>query len=122
MLILTTLTGIGYFVLPYLVHAKARYVHACEWNDDAVVALRRNLELNKVADRCTVYHGDNAVVCATTVLFCMHMCILSLSFDKCFIFTTIIPRYVRKESPTGSIWGLSQPRVTDGVWFVAQVV
>ncbi len=40
--------GIGYFVLPYLVHARARRVIACEWNPEAVVALRRNLELNGV--------------------------------------------------------------------------
>ncbi|KAJ8015736.1 hypothetical protein DPEC_G00029250 [Dallia pectoralis] len=51
--------GIGYFTLPYLVHAKANHVHACEWNPDAVKALRRNLELNGVSNRCTVHHGDN---------------------------------------------------------------
>lgn len=32
--------GIGYFTLPFLVHAKAKFVHACEWNPDAVEALR----------------------------------------------------------------------------------
>ncbi|KAG9272742.1 hypothetical protein AMEX_G13763 [Astyanax mexicanus] len=51
--------GIGYFTLPYLVHAGAAHVHACEWNLDAVAALKRNLQLNKVADRCTVHPGDN---------------------------------------------------------------
>ncbi|XP_062855977.1 tRNA wybutosine-synthesizing protein 2 homolog [Trichomycterus rosablanca] len=51
--------GIGYFTLPYLVHAGAAHVHACEWNPDAVSALKRNLQLNKVADRCTVHQGDN---------------------------------------------------------------
>ncbi|KAL6480126.1 hypothetical protein MHYP_G00111590 [Metynnis hypsauchen] len=51
--------GIGYFTLPYLVHAGAAHVHACEWNPDAVAALWRNLQLNKVADRCTVHEGDN---------------------------------------------------------------
>lgn len=40
--------GIGYFTLPYLVHAGAFHVHACEWNPEAVAALRRNLALNKV--------------------------------------------------------------------------
>jgi predicted RNA methylase len=32
--------GIGYFTLPYLIHAGAQLVHACEWNPDAVIALR----------------------------------------------------------------------------------
>ncbi|KAK5864598.1 hypothetical protein PBY51_015829 [Eleginops maclovinus] len=51
--------GIGYFTLPYLVHAGASHVHACEWNPDAVEALQRNLEANDVSDRCTVHQGDN---------------------------------------------------------------
>ncbi|KAK7922516.1 hypothetical protein WMY93_009418 [Mugilogobius chulae] len=51
--------GIGYFTLPYLVHAGAAHVHACEWNPDAVEALRKNLHLNKVSDRCTIHQGDN---------------------------------------------------------------
>jgi tRNA wybutosine-synthesizing protein 2 len=32
--------GIGYFTLPYLIHAGAQLVHACEWNPNAVIALR----------------------------------------------------------------------------------
>ncbi|KAG7465062.1 hypothetical protein MATL_G00172190 [Megalops atlanticus] len=51
--------GIGYFTLPYLVHAGAAHVHACEWNPHAVKALKRNLELNRVSERCTVHEGDN---------------------------------------------------------------
>ncbi|XP_062935670.1 tRNA wybutosine-synthesizing protein 2 homolog [Cynocephalus volans] len=51
--------GIGYFTLPFLVHAGAAFVHACEWNPHAVVALRNNLEINGVADRCQVHFGDN---------------------------------------------------------------
>ncbi|NWZ19582.1 TYW2 protein, partial [Asarcornis scutulata] len=51
--------GIGYFTLPYLVHAAAAFVHACEWNHHAVEALRRNLALNGVQDRCHIHHGDN---------------------------------------------------------------
>ncbi|TRY88774.1 hypothetical protein DNTS_014996 [Danionella cerebrum] len=54
--------GIGYFTLPYLVHAKATHVHACEWNPDAVKALQRNLEINGVSDRCTVHSGDNRML------------------------------------------------------------
>ena len=56
---LDIISGIGYFTLPYLVHAKAHHVHAFEWNPDAVEALEKNLRLNGVEDQCTVYHGDN---------------------------------------------------------------
>ncbi|KAL5005633.1 hypothetical protein ScPMuIL_016791 [Solemya velum] len=55
--------GIGYFTLPYLVHARASHVHACEWNPEAVSALERNLKLNGVSDRCTIHRGDNMHVC-----------------------------------------------------------
>ncbi|KAJ8526187.1 hypothetical protein ON010_g14992 [Phytophthora cinnamomi] len=51
--------GIGYYVLPFLVHGGAAFVHACEWNPDSVAALRFNLERNHVAGRCKVYLGDN---------------------------------------------------------------
>ncbi|XP_003970200.1 tRNA wybutosine-synthesizing protein 2 homolog [Takifugu rubripes] len=51
--------GIGYFTLPYLVHAKARHVHACEWNPDALRALQKNLVTNRVSERCTIHPGDN---------------------------------------------------------------
>ncbi|KAE8878156.1 hypothetical protein PF005_g22358 [Phytophthora fragariae] len=51
--------GIGYYVLPFLVHGGAAFVHACEWNPDSVAALHFNLERNHVADRCKVYLGDN---------------------------------------------------------------
>ncbi|XP_070615962.1 tRNA wybutosine-synthesizing protein 2 homolog [Erythrolamprus reginae] len=54
--------GIGYFTLPYLIHAGAAFVHACEWNPHAVEALRRNLQLNAVQDRCQIHQGDNRKV------------------------------------------------------------
>jgi len=53
--------GIGYFTLPFLIHGKAKMVHACEWNPDAVEALRLNLKQNSVKDRCEVHEGDNAI-------------------------------------------------------------
>ncbi|XP_072190714.1 tRNA wybutosine-synthesizing protein 2 homolog isoform X2 [Excalfactoria chinensis] len=51
--------GIGYFTLPYLVHAAAAFAHACEWNPHALEALRRNLALNGVQDRCRIHAGDS---------------------------------------------------------------
>ena len=65
--------GIGYFTLPYLVHARAKFLHACEWNDDAIVALQRNLVVNGVQGRCQVYHGDNRLVCRACVMRCRLM-------------------------------------------------
>ncbi|NWW72511.1 TYW2 protein, partial [Climacteris rufus] len=50
--------GIGYFTLPFLVHAGAAFVHACEWNTHAVEALHRTLVLNGVQDRCLIHPGD----------------------------------------------------------------
>ena len=56
--------GIGYFVLPYLIHAKAKHVYACEWNPASVIALQRNLKLNKVpGSKYTILEGDNRLVC-----------------------------------------------------------
>ncbi|XP_029368733.1 tRNA wybutosine-synthesizing protein 2 homolog isoform X2 [Echeneis naucrates] len=51
--------GIGYFTLPFLVHAGASHVHACEWNPDAIEALQKNLEANGVSECCTIHRGDN---------------------------------------------------------------
>ncbi|NXA83067.1 TYW2 protein, partial [Thryothorus ludovicianus] len=51
--------GIGYFTLPFLVHAGAAFVHACEWNSHAVEALHRTLVLNGVRDRCHIHVGDS---------------------------------------------------------------
>ncbi|ETV97155.1 hypothetical protein, variant [Aphanomyces invadans] len=53
--------GIGYYVVPFLVHGKAAYVHALEWNPDSVAALQFNLEKNHVASKCTVHPGDNRI-------------------------------------------------------------
>ncbi|XVE87787.1 hypothetical protein DITRI_Ditri19aG0016100 [Diplodiscus trichospermus] len=51
--------GIGYFVLPFLVRAKAKMLYACEWNPHAIEALKRNLQVNSVFDRCIILEGDN---------------------------------------------------------------
>ena len=60
--VLDLYAGIGYFTLPYLVHAQAELVHACEWNSDAVDALERGLKANGVKERCIVHYGDNRKV------------------------------------------------------------
>ncbi len=50
--------GIGYYSVPALVHGGAGVVHSCEWNPDALSALRWNLEENGVEDRCVIHEGD----------------------------------------------------------------
>lgn len=61
--------GIGYFVLPYLVHSKAALVYACEWNENAIEALKRNLKLNGVDKQCVIYEGDNVKVTSRLRIF-----------------------------------------------------
>lgn len=54
--------GIGYFSLPLLVHAKAKHLYACEWNPNAIEALKKNLIINKVENtRYTIIEGDNRI-------------------------------------------------------------
>lgn len=60
--VLDLYAGIGYFTLPALMHGKAGHVYCCEWNEDAVEALRFNLEDNGVKDRATVLAGDCRLV------------------------------------------------------------
>lgn len=60
--------GIGYFTLSYLIHSKAAHVFACEWNPEAVKALKINLQKNKVQpEKCTVLEGDNRETCPQNV-------------------------------------------------------
>ncbi|XP_054706976.1 tRNA wybutosine-synthesizing protein 2 homolog [Uloborus diversus] len=59
--------GIGYFTLPFIIHAKAELVHACEWNPHAAEALEKNLILNKVREKCVIHFGDNRQVCPEKV-------------------------------------------------------
>ena len=64
--------GIGYFVLPYLVHSKAAMVYACEWNKNAIEALRKNLKLNGMEKQCVIYEGDNQKVSERNLYYVFH--------------------------------------------------
>lgn len=57
--VLDLYAGIGYYTLPALVHGKAAFVYACEWNDKAIEALRYNLVDNQVAHKSMVIPGDS---------------------------------------------------------------
>lgn len=56
--VLDMYAGIGYYTLPALVHGKAEHVTACEWNPNAIYALRHNLNANGVENRATLLEGD----------------------------------------------------------------
>lgn len=51
--------GIGYYTLPILVKNNLVHVYSCEWNTNAINALRFNLENNNVYRKCTILEGDN---------------------------------------------------------------
>ena len=52
--------GIGYYTMPFLVHAQAAVVHAFEWNINSVASLIVNLSAAGVArERCVLHYGDN---------------------------------------------------------------
>lgn len=53
--------GIGYYTLPFLLKGGAKLVYTCEWNPNAILALRHNLLVNGVESRCVVLEGDNRV-------------------------------------------------------------
>ncbi|XP_075251396.1 tRNA wybutosine-synthesizing protein 2 homolog [Convolutriloba macropyga] len=59
--------GIGYFTLPYLLHANAKFVYACEWNPVSCEGLRRALEMNNVTSKCEILEGDNRIHCPRSV-------------------------------------------------------
>ena len=56
-IILDMYAGIGYYTLPALIYGKAQHVYACEWNPDAIYALKFNLKQNGIP---LVNHEDNA--------------------------------------------------------------
>lgn len=59
--VLDMYAGIGYYTLPALIYGNAKFVLACEWNPDAVLALKYNLRQNGVDDRAIVLEGDSRV-------------------------------------------------------------
>lgn len=65
--ILDMYAGIGYYSLPALVHGKAEHVTACEWNPNALYALKYNLKANGVENRASVLDGDCRVSLKTLV-------------------------------------------------------
>lgn len=66
-IIVDLFAGIGYFTLPLLVYSNCEHIHACEWNSNAVAALKLNLQKNNVLHKCTVHEGDNRIVCPSNI-------------------------------------------------------
>mmetsp|Transcript_23158 Transcript_23158/g.54672 ORF Transcript_23158/g.54672 Transcript_23158/m.54672 type:complete len:644 (-) Transcript_23158:186-2117(-) len=56
--VLDLYAGIGYYTLPAVIHGKASKVYACEWNQNAVDALRFNIRDNKIEDKVEIFVGD----------------------------------------------------------------
>ena len=54
--------GIGYFTIPLAMHGGVKHLHALEKNPDSAEFLQMNAFQNGVADRVTVYCGDNRSV------------------------------------------------------------
>ncbi len=65
------------------VHAGASFVHAIDHNEDAIACLHINLRQNGVAERCTVYHGDNRSVrvCSPAVQADCSQCRLAFAWS-----------------------------------------
>lgn len=61
-IVLDMYAGIGYYTLPALIHGRASFVHACEWNEHAANALRYNCKDNGVEDRVNILVGDCRIV------------------------------------------------------------
>ncbi|VEU38935.1 unnamed protein product [Pseudo-nitzschia multistriata] len=57
-IVLDLYAGIGYYTLPAVIHGKASKVYACEWNRNAVEALRFNVRDNKIEDKIEIFVGD----------------------------------------------------------------
>lgn len=56
-------------VLPLHRRGGAKLVYACEWNPNAIGALRFNLLVNGVENRCIVLEGDNRLTAPKVHLF-----------------------------------------------------
>ena len=74
--------GIGYFGIVFAVHSNARQLHLCEWNPNAVIALKKNLELNRVSHKCVVHEGDNRQVCPIGVADRVYMGLIPTSLES----------------------------------------
>eukprot|EP01041_Mallomonas_annulata_P005987 gene5987-12069_t len=54
--------GIGYYSLPFLVHGHVSKLHAFEWNENSLLALKTNLSVTGVdPNRFVIHEGDNRV-------------------------------------------------------------
>ena len=57
--VLDMYAGIGYYTLPALILGRAKHVTACEWNKEALFALRYNLNSNNIkGERVSILEGD----------------------------------------------------------------
>ena len=50
-----------YTLPPALIDGNAKFIVACEWNPDTIMAVKCNLKWNGVDDRAIVLEGDSRV-------------------------------------------------------------
>ncbi|XP_054155228.1 tRNA wybutosine-synthesizing protein 2 homolog [Oppia nitens] len=74
--------GIGYFTLVFAVHCNPQLIHCCEWNPNSITALEKNLELNRVSNKCIVHFGDNRDVCPESVADRVYMGLIPTSLES----------------------------------------
>lgn len=74
--------GIGYFSIVFAVHSNAKLLHLCECNPNAVIALKKNLELNSVSHKCVIHEGDNRQVCPVGVADRVYMGLIPTSLES----------------------------------------
>lgn len=69
-----------------LLRGGAKLVYACEWNPNAIEALRHNLRVNGVEDRCVVLEGDNRLTAPKVHESFLKQSLCSFSDDICSTF------------------------------------
>jgi len=64
--VLDMYVGIGYYTLPAILLGKAKHVYAIDWNSNAIEALKKNVELNRIPrDKITIQEGDSRKLAPT---------------------------------------------------------
>ena len=61
--------GVGYYTLPFLIHTNVQFLHAFEWNENSILALKYNLDIANVSTNTyKLYEGDNRITSVSSEL------------------------------------------------------
>lgn len=100
------------FYIALLVHAGAAFVHACEWNPHAVVALRKNLDINGVAHRCQIHFGDNRKLKLSNIADRVNLGLIPSSEEGWPIACQLLRRDAGAFCISTKMWNLTQGRLS----------